>query len=82
MIFNHRINVVMVYDAQQGSATPFSLRWAGRRHLVNRIGYHHTYWQGRALQHVFSVATDTLFVRLRLDSEKLAWFVEEVDDAV
>jgi len=59
-----------------------SVHWGNRAYKVDRIGLHHTVSQGRTLFHVFSVVTDTLFMRLILNSQTLTWRLEEVAHAV
>lgn len=61
---------------------PLSLTWAGRDYQVSQVGLHHTYLQGQALQHVYSVVAGGLFFRLRLDTDSLRWTLEEVSDGL
>ena len=76
-----RVSVVAVYDREAG-AMPRVIRWNGRLYQVTKLGYHHKVKQGQALQHIFSVATETLAFRLRHDTESLIWWLEEVSDGV
>lgn len=64
------------------SNTPKWVKWKNRVYKIKKIGLHHTYREGRTLYHVFSVITDTLFLRLRLNTENLSWKLEEIDDVV
>ncbi len=64
------------------STTPKWVKWRGRIYQVEKIGLHHTYREGRTLFHVFSVATNTLFMRLVLNSETLEWRLEEIHDGL
>lgn len=61
---------------------PLSVTWAGHDYPVTSLGLHHTYLQGQALQHVFSVVSRDLFFRLRLDTVSLRWTLEEVSDGL
>lgn len=63
------------------SNSPKWVRWKNRVYQIKKIGLHHTYRQGRTLYHVFSVVTDTLFLRLVLNTDNLLWKLEAVDDA-
>ena len=78
---NAPISVTLIYDHKNNQVKPSILLWEGREFKVSKIGYHHTYRQGRALVHVFSVATSNMFFRLVLNSETLSWRVEQIADA-
>ena len=77
-----QVSVVAVYDRDKGTVMPRVIRWNGRLYQVTKLGYHHRVKQGQALQHIFSVATETLAFRLRHDTESLIWWLEEVSDGV
>lgn len=61
---------------------PKIVTWKGRDHKIKRLGFHHKYKEGDTLFHIFSVVSDTLFFRLKLNSTNLSWILEEVSDAV
>lgn len=77
---NERVSVVVIYDKNQGKVRPTGVEWNGRLYKLSRWGYHHKVKRGDSLQHIFSVATESLAFRLRLDTETLVWYVEEVSD--
>lgn len=56
--------------------------WKGRNYTITKIGLHHHFRQGNTLYHVFSVVTDTLFLRLKLNTEDLTWRLEEIEDGI
>ncbi len=62
------------------SNAPKWVRWKARVYKIKKIGLHHTYRKGLTLYHVFSVVTDTLFMRLVLNTDNLLWKLEEVAD--
>lgn len=64
------------------NSTPKYVLWKGRSHTITQIGLHHFYRKGNTLYHVFSVVADTLFMRLKLDSDNLIWKLEEISDNV
>lgn len=64
------------------SNSPKWVKWKDRVYKIEKVGLHHTYRQGKTLYHVFSVATKTLFLRLRLDTENLSWRLEEISDGL
>ena len=76
------VSVVLSFDHKTRSVCPRIILWEGRRFTVDRLGYHHTYRQGKTLFHVFSVAASGNFFRLVLDTANLFWRLEEVSDGL
>ena len=68
--FNHRLRAV----------APRKLLWNGREYFITKVGLHHTFRQGQTLYHVFSVASNSLFFRLSLNTDNLFWTLEEISD--
>ena len=62
------------------SGTPKWVKWKSRVYQIKKIGLHHTYREGRILYHVFSVTTETLFLRLVFNTDNLRWRLEAVED--
>ena len=75
------ISVILKHNHKTRTTTPVKIRWENRDYLVSKIGYHHTYYAGRVVHHVYSVITSNLFFRLELNTETLNWRVTEVADA-
>lgn len=63
------------------TTTPKWVKWGPRIYQVKKIGLHHTYREGRTLYHIFSVVTDSLFLRLKFNTENLSWQLEDIEDA-
>lgn len=61
---------------------PISLTWSGRTYQVVKLGLHHSYRDGNTRHHIFSVLGDNLFFRLNLNTDSLAWTLEEVSDGL
>lgn len=61
---------------------PTKVFWGSREYKIQKVGLYHTVSKGQTLFHVFSVITDTLFMRLTLNSSTLTWRLEEVGHAV
>lgn len=76
MKVNEKVTVGMVNDA------PKYVIWCGRNHTVTQVGFHHLFREGKTLYHVFSISTQTLFMKLILDSETLSWKLEETSDGI
>ncbi|OGD69737.1 hypothetical protein A3A84_01030 [Candidatus Collierbacteria bacterium RIFCSPLOWO2_01_FULL_50_23] len=76
------VSVDFISDHKTRRVLPRSLCWDGRVHPITKIGLHHTYRQGRTLFHVFSVLAQTIYFRLRLDTDTLFWQLEEISDGL
>lgn len=77
---NIPVSVVSSFNHKERTFIPRKVLFEGREHKITRLGYHHTYRQGRTLYHVFSVTSETMFFRLVFNTETLAWNLEEVAD--
>ena len=77
---NEPVSVKLVFQSAIKKTYPCSILWRGRLYQIQKIGLHHTYYQGRVLFHVFSVSDGNLFFRLLLNSESLHWWLEEISD--
>jgi len=76
------VSVVMSFDAKLRRVRPLSLTFGGQNYPILNVGLHHTYLTGTTLQHVFSVVSQSLFFRLRLDTSSLDWTLEEISDGL
>jgi hypothetical protein len=76
MNINEKVTVGMVNDV------PKYVLWKGRNHTVTKVGLHHLYRQGKTLYHIFSVVADTLFMRLKFDTDTLHWTLEESESGI
>ena len=79
---NIPVSVDLVFDHKKVCVYPKAVCWNGGLYKITKVGLHHTYRQGRTLFHVFSVATNTTFFRLVLNTENLYWRLEEVSDGL
>ena len=64
------------------SDSPKWVKWKNRVYKIEEVGLHHTVREGKVLYHIFSVATKTLFLRLKLNTENLLWRLEEISDGL
>ena len=76
------VSVQLVYDHQRHTVAPRQIFWNGQAIRVAKVGIHHTIREGRTLFHIFSVTSDNLFFRLRLNTDNLHWTLEEVADGL
>lgn len=74
------VAVTLLYEPRKPELRPISVRWDGREYQITRLGLHHTFREGRTLYHVFSVASETAFFRLVLNTDNLFWRLTEVSD--
>ncbi len=74
------ISVTLHFDHRLRRVSPVLLSWEGRDYPIVSVGYHHQFYQGKILIHVFSVTTKTLFFRLVLNTQTLHWRAEQVSD--
>ena len=61
---------------------PRWVKWKGKIYKIDKLGLHHTYRKGVKLYHVFSVATETLFMRLILDTDTLVWRLDDIHNEI
>jgi len=76
------VSVNFTFDSEKCAVLPRHILWKGRVYSIKKVGLHHTYRQGRTLFHVFSVVSNTLFLRLILNTETLHWKLEEISDGL
>jgi len=76
------VSVQLIYDYKTGKAYPRDVLWKEKHYRITKIGLHHTFYGGRVLYHVFSVSTQSMFLRLVLDSATLHWKLEEISDGL
>ena len=56
---------------------PRIVTWGNRDYKITKLGLHHKYLEGKTMYHIFSVVSDTLFFRLKLDTSNLLWTLEQ-----
>lgn len=76
------VSVGITFDHTKRKIIPKWVLWEGKLYPIEKVGLHHTFREGRTLFHVFSVASKTLFFRLVLNTDTLAWRLEELSDGL
>lgn len=76
------VSVGITFDHRRRKVIPKWVLWEGRLYPVEKVGLQHTFRSGRTLFHVFSVTAKTLFFRLVLNTDTLAWRLEEISDGL
>jgi hypothetical protein len=76
------VSVQLVYDHRLHTVSPRQILWDGQIIRIAKVGMHHTVREGRTLFHIFSVASNNLFFRLKLDTDTLFWTLEEIADGL
>lgn len=56
---------------------PRLLTWNNKNYKITKLGLHHKYFEGKVLFHIFSVTSDSLFFRLKLNTQNLIWTLED-----
>jgi hypothetical protein len=74
------VSVVMAYDHRQRRISITQVTYDGRTYRIKRITYRHTHRDGRTLKHVFAAMGETAYFKLVLNTDSLAWTLEEVHD--
>ncbi len=74
------VSVIFTFNHKKQTICPTRILWDNKVYEIIRLGLHHTYRKGRTLYHVFSVETETLSLRLVLDTDTLFWKLEEISD--
>lgn len=76
------VSVDLLSNHLKGKSYPWVIHWRGARHMITKVGLHHTLRSGRTLYHMFNVTDGNTFFKLRFDTETLGWKLLEVDDGV
>lgn len=79
-ILSELVSVDLSFDSISRKVFPRCVVWKNRHYSISHIGLHHTYRRGRTLFHVFSVTTQTLFMRLVFNTDNLQWVLEQIED--
>jgi len=75
---NEDVSVSLVFNHHTRVVAPMKVSWRGRVYTVKKVGLHHKFREGRTLIHIFSVITDSSFLRLAFNSETLNWKLEQI----
>lgn len=68
------VNVVLANNI------PLSVHWRNRDYKITKLGLWHNMYEGKTLVHVFSVLSNNLFLKLKLDTKHLKWTLLEVSE--
>ena len=60
---DEKVNVVLANDI------PLSVHWRNRDYKITKVGLRHNFYDGKILMHVFSVLSDSLFLKLKLKAQ-------------
>lgn len=68
---DEQVNVVMANNI------PLTMHWRNRDYKITKVGLQHNYLEGKTLVHIFSVLSNDLFLKLKLDTKYLSWVLLE-----
>lgn len=79
---NQAVSVICSYSQKHRQFAPRLLNWQNQDYQLGPTDYHHSYLDGRERQHIFELCDkeQSLWFRLRLDTESLGWTLEAVHD--
>jgi hypothetical protein len=75
-------SVTLHYNHKVNKATPLFIFWNNRKYVIEEIGTHFTYFEGRTKIHVFCVLAQALSFKLEFNSETLNWQIVEISDGM
>ena len=61
---------------------PTSMSWRNRDYKITKVGLRHTYLEGKTLIHIFSVLSNDLFLKLKLNTKQLSWVLLETFESI
>lgn len=67
---------------EAGLIQPYLFFWNSRQIKVDKINLVHTSKNGSSLFYHFSISSGDNFYQLRLDTSKLKWFLEAVEEEI
>lgn len=81
---NEEVSVVMYYSAKHKTFVPSLVQWKNKDYELEKVGYHHSYMDGRERQHIFELCdkSSTLWFRLRLNTSNLHFILEATHDGL
>lgn len=72
MIISEKVRVITDFSKI------FFVEWKNRTYKVDKVGFHHSFLEGKTLMHVFSVISGSIFLKIKLDTKHLSWTLEEI----
>lgn len=73
---DEQVNVVMANNI------PLTMHWRNRDYRITKVGLQHNYLEGKTLVHIFSVLSNDLFLKLKLDTKYLSWVLLETFESI
>ncbi len=74
------VSVSLISSAETKKVQPDFLKWRQKTYKITTVGFHHTFYIGKVLFHIFSVSDGIYFFRLALNTLDLSWVLEEIGD--
>ena len=81
-ILNEPVSVSLTYNCAKNFCCPAKVIRSGFNsvHTIKKLGLHHSYKHGDTLIHVFSVISDTAYLKLSLNTYSLHWTLLEIEE--
>ncbi len=74
------VSVSLVFNHKTRALDLKKVLYDGTEYRIRRLGLHFTRREGRTLIHVFAVASDSMYLKLELNTETLQWHLKELHD--
>jgi hypothetical protein len=69
-----------IYDGFKKSFYPKAILWKDNKYPITKVAYHHKFKIGDAWTHVFSLMSETKFIKICFDGKTLEWTLQEFID--
>ena len=76
------VSVIFYFNHKTRSAKPYKVLLNDTPYLIKKIGLHYKTKVGNDLMHIFTVNTESLFLKLIFNTSNLSWHVESIKDAI
>lgn len=73
-------SVAWYFDHKSRHHQPIKIVFDGNAYSIVKIGNHYQFREGRTLFHVYGVVSKTIFLKIVLNTDTLAWELWEIGD--
>lgn len=77
---HEKIDVLAIFNRLGVVVVIHKIKWQNRTYSIKKQVYAYRRREGRNVDHVFHVASDTLHFKIVLNTENLSFWLEEISD--
>lgn len=77
---NAPVVVIFKSDPIKKIVMPVRIFWGERKYDVQKLTWHNPKYEGKTLYHYYSVLTETILFKLKLNTSSQLWILEEIAD--